>query len=376
MKTREISKETARRYLVGHFGLRRYMKESPATACRLLLKKLRCIQLDPLDVLGSNADLVAMARIPELKRGAIYKHLLPSYSFEHFAKERCLLPAYAFPYYRDYIGQLSPWWRQTKRMKRLSEALVNAVLKEVTERGPILGSKLSDQGKVKASNYSGWMGTSKASTLALEVLWARCDIVVAGRSSGGKIYSSPKSSLGEWASKARDLDIGHWALIERVEAAGLLTVANGPQWGMLSEARRDKLPEKLVEEGALEAVTIEDSRRVYLAPKGFLKRRYGRFDNHMRILGPLEPLIWDRKLIKHVFDFEYIWEVYKPQKKRRWGWYVCPILHKGQLVGRFEGRMEDGQLKVLNLWREDHHDFDKTAWERARARHERLCAKE
>ncbi|MDF1664680.1 MAG: crosslink repair DNA glycosylase YcaQ family protein [Planctomycetota bacterium] len=375
MKTREISKEQARRYLVGHFGLGQFMKEKAPLACRILLKKLRCIQLDPLDVVGSNADLVAMARIQELKRGAIYQHLLPTHSFEHFAKERCLLPAYAFPYYRDYIGQQVPWWRQSQRMKKLSEPLVDAVLKEVIEHGPILGSKLSDRGRVKAINYSGWKGTSKASRLALELLWARCKIVVSGRRSGGKVYSSPEASLGDWSGKARELEIGRWALLERVEAAGLLTVANGPQWGMLSEARRDKLPEKLVGEGIVEAVTIDGSRRVYLAPKGFLKRRFGALDDHMRILGPLEPLIWDRKLIHHVFDFEYIWEVYKPEKKRRWGWYVCPLLHRGQLVGRFEGRMEDGQLKVLNLWPEANKNFDEAAWNRARARHEKLCAR-
>lgn len=375
MKSREITAEQARRFLVGHFGLGRFMAGTNAQACRKLLGKLRCIQLDPLDVVGSNADLVAMARIPDLKRGEVYGHLLPKHSFEHYAKERCLLPASAFPYYRDHLTRKGPWWQQKARMKKLSKPLIAKVLEEVQEKGPIHASKLTDRGAVKALDWSGWKGTSKASTLALELLWARCQIVVAGRASGSKIYASPERALGAWSKKERAMDIDRWALLERVEAAGLLTVANGPQWGMLQEARRKKLPEALHKEGLIEAVTVKGSRRVYLAPKGFLKRRYAKPDDHMRILGPLEPMIWDRALIKHVFDFEYLWEVYKPKAKRRWGWYVCPLIHRGQLVGRFEGRMEDGELKVLQLWPEPEQGFDEDAWELSRARHESLCAR-
>src|SRR5690606_19331304 len=132
--------------------------------------------------------------------------------------------------------------------------------------------------------------------------------------------------------------------LERVESAGLLSTASGPQWSMLAEVRQSPLVDALVEEGALERVTVEGSRRDYLAPGGFADRTFPKDDGEMKILGPLDALMWDRKLVQNAFDFEYIWEVYKPADKRRWGYYVCPLLHEGELVGRFEGRVRDGEL--------------------------------
>jgi hypothetical protein len=91
----------------------------------------------------------------------------------------------------------------------------------------------------------------------------------------------------------------------------------------------------------------------------------------MRILGPLDPLLWDRELVKYAFGFEYVWEVYKPEAQRRWGWYVCPLLHRGQLVGRLEARVEDGVLRVDNLWRQKGVKLDDAALDEALTRHAR-----
>jgi len=106
--------------------------------------------------------------------------------------------------------------------------------------------------------------------------------------------------------------------------------------------RANPLPDQLVDEGVLEQIQIVGSRRTYLAPAGFLDRPRQRDDGRLRILGPLDPLLWDRKLVACIFGFEYIWEVYKPANLRRWGWYVCPLLHRGKLVGRLAGRVRDG----------------------------------
>ena len=72
-------------------------------------------------------------------------------------------------------------------------------------------------------------------------------------------------------------------------------------------------------------VAIEDSTRRYLAVPAFLKSR-PRYDDRVRILGPLDPLLWDRDLVRHAFEFDYVWELFFPPEKRRWGWYVLPLL--------------------------------------------------
>ena len=72
----------------------------------------------------------------------------------------------------------------------------------------------------------------------------------------------------------------------------------------------------------------------------------------MAFLAPLDPLCWDRDLLRRLFDFDYVWEVYVPAAKRRWGYYVLPILYGDRLVGRIEPRSTGrrGTLRVLGLW--------------------------
>jgi uncharacterized protein YcaQ len=75
-------------------------------------------------------------------------------------------------------------------------------------------------------------------------------------------------------------------------------------------------------------------------------------------LAPLDPLVWDRVFLRSLYDFDYVWEVYVPEARRRWGYYVLPILYGDRLVGRIEPRLErgSGTLKVVGLWWEA--DFD------------------
>jgi len=341
-----LSRAAARRLLVAHHGLARPLGRG-ARGVRAVLERLRCIQLDPLDVIGTNADLVVMARVDGARRGDVWRHLFPRYAFEHFAKERCILPASAFPWYRQqgHAAQ-TPWWRHGEREQRVPQKLVEAVLDEVRERGPLTARDLTDHGAVEPIDWSGWKGTARATSMALEILWTRCDIVVAGRTeSGAKIYDVPERALGGMvpgvvpgvvrASGALSFD--RWALHERAHAAGLLTRAGGSMWSMLSSVRTSPLVEEMIEAGELIDVMLEDSPRHYLAVPSFLKAR-ARYDDRIRILGPLDPLLWDRDLVRHVFDFDYVWEVYKPAHQRKWGWYVCPLLYRDRLIARLDAQ--------------------------------------
>jgi hypothetical protein len=370
-----LAPDEARAWLVSHLGLATPRFPPGAEGTRALLLALRCIQLDPLDVIGTNADLVALARVEGLSRGDVYRHLMPGHAFEHWAKERCILPAYAFPYYREYTRE-TPWWNLATRLERLPSHVVQAVLEEVAARGPISAAELTDHGAVKPLDWSGWKGTGKATSMALEVLWTRCQVVVCGRGPGGKRYDVPERALPDMARAPLPTGpeaFDRWALLERVEAAGLLSRASGPHWSVLSKVRTSALPDTLVREGLLEEVALPGSPRRYLAPAGFRARPLTAPDERMRILGPLDPLLWDRGLVKLAFGFEYVWEVYKPANQRRWGWYVCPLLHRGQLVGRLEARVEEDVLRVDKLWREKGVKLDDAALDEALARHATAC---
>ncbi len=364
----EISPDRARRLLVAQAGLCRMERPGPAAIPRLLAQR-RCIQLDPLDRIGTNADLVVMARVSGSKKGDVYDRLLPGHAFEHFAKERCLLPASAFPYYRDQAAE-TPWWRHTQRLERLPAGLVDDVLAELRERGPLTAAELSERGRVEALDWNGWKGTARAATMALEVLWLRCAVVVCQRRGRHKVYDVPERALPGVAGLQPAMPFDRWALLERAEAAGLLSTAGGPWWSMLGSVRASALPRRLLEEGALDLFRVTGSRRSYLAPAGILDRPMPRHDGKLRILGPLDPLIWDRKLVQLAFGFDYVWEVYKPPDQRRWGYYVCPLLHRGRLVGRLEAHMEGARLVVDQLWPEPGQRLDRGALEAALARHE------
>lgn len=373
-----LEPEGARAFLVGHTGLRAVTHPFGAEGARALLAERRCIQLDPLDRIGTNADLVALARLDGLQRGDIYRFLYPAdgpkQAFEHFAKERCLLPASAFPWYRGQAVE-TPWWRTSERHAKVPEAVLAAVLAEVRARGPLTPSELTHHGAVEPMDWGGWKGTSKLGTMALELLWTRCQVVTAGRRGNQKLFDVPDRALPHVAEKPSDHgDFERWALLDRVEAAGLLPLNAGPWWSMLTAARTGPLPAALVAEGAVEEVQVRGAPRRYLAPAGFRDRKFPKDDGRMRILGPLDPLLWCRPLVAQIFGFDYVWEVYKPADQRQYGWYVCPLLHEGHLVGRFEARFEAGELVVENLWKEPGKAFDDAAFRTACERHARALS--
>lgn len=372
---RVISPDDARIFLLTQLGLRRMAKRRGLAGVRSVLASLRCIQLDPLDPMGTNADLVALARVEGIERGDVYRASLRGHGFEHFAKERCLLPASAFPFYRDRAVQ-APWWRLSERTRQVPPEVLDAVVAEIEARGPSTSAQLGDRGRVIPVDWSGWTGTSSMTSMALEILWTRCRVVVLERTSGGKRYDVPARALPAVADQPVTEPFESWCLGQRVEAAGLLARATGPCWSAIESVLRSPLPDELIEQGTLEAVQIAGSRRTYLAPAGFLDRPRQRDDGKLRILGPLDPLLWDRKLVTQIFGFEYIWEVYKPASRRRWGYYVCPLLHRGHLVGRLEGRVRDGGLVIDRIWSEPDCELDMDALDVALERHAIACGAE
>lgn len=358
--------EARRRMLRHHRLLRRRDVTIPA-----LLDELGCIQLDPLDPLGTNADLVAMARLPDVALGEVYRDIYAN-AFEHFAKVRCLLPASAFPYYRAKSVE-AEWWRTKTRRRKVPSALVDAVEAEVRERGPLTAAELTDRGRVDPIDWSGWKGTAKASSMALEILWTQCRLVVAGRRGRVKLYDVPERALPEVAHEEPKESFERWALRHRADAAGLLPERDGPWWSALREVRKSALVDDMIAAGELLRRRVEGVTGSYLTTPTFLEGEPLEPDDELRILGPLDPLLWDRRLVQGLFDFEYLWEVYKPAEQRRWGWYVVPLLHRGRLVGRLEGRARGETFTIETLWEERPGAIDRDALDEALAHHGAAC---
>jgi uncharacterized protein YcaQ len=154
-------------------------------------------------------------------------------------------------------------------------------------------------------------------------------------------------------------------MLSRYRAHGLLGVGGGGDiFGGLGPAKPDArwsehpgrtaLREELIADGELVPVEVEGVRgkRFVVKEEVGLLERPPEPSPSVAFLPPFDPLVWDRGLLGSLFEFEYVWELFHPPAKRRWGWYVLPLLFRDRLIGRIEPRIDRkaGRVEVLGLW--------------------------
>ena len=115
--------------------------------------------------------------------------------------------------------------------------------------------------------------------------------------------------------------------------------------------------EELVEAGELVPVEVEgvSGKRFVVREEVALLEAPPEPATSVAFLSPFDALVWDRKLLGSLFGFDYVWELFHPPDKRRWGWYVLPIVFRDSFVGRIEPRIdrEVARVQVLDVWWED-----------------------
>jgi uncharacterized protein YcaQ len=157
-------------------------------------------------------------------------------------------------------------------------------------------------------------------------------------------------------------------LLSRYRAHGLLGIGGGGDiFGGVGAAKPDPqrpehpgrtpLREELVEGGELVPVDVEGVRgkRFVLREEVELLAAAPEPPRSVALLPPFDALVWDRGLLGSLFGFDYVWELFHPPARRRWGWYVMPILFRDRLVARIEPRIDraSGTVQVLGLWWEE-----------------------
>jgi uncharacterized protein len=154
-------------------------------------------------------------------------------------------------------------------------------------------------------------------------------------------------------------------LLSRFRAHGLLAVGGGGDiFGGLGPAKPDPnrpehpgrtaMREELIADGELVPVEVEGVRgkRFVLEDEVELLQAPPEASPSVAFLPPFDPLVWDRKLLGSLFDFDYVWDLFLPPAKRRFGYYVLPVLFRDRFVGRIEPRIDRdaGRVEVLGLW--------------------------
>jgi uncharacterized protein YcaQ len=169
----------------------------------------------------------------------------------------------------------------------------------------------------------------------------------------------PADLLGAHAGEAEQQ---RHRLLSRHRGVGLMAVGGASELVAATGSAADRIRTTgaLVEDGTLIPVTVEGFRetRYLLADEMRMLKATaaaGAGAASVSFLAPLDPLMWDRRLVRGLFGFDYIWEVYVPAPKRRYGYYVLPLLFGDRLVGRIEPRLERASrtLRMAGIWFED-----------------------
>jgi uncharacterized protein len=358
----KVTAEAARRFLVARHALApaRSLEGGP-DAVLAVFRRLGSIQFDPLAVAGRTHDLVLHARVAEYD---------PAWC-DLLYERRQIFEAYNKGLSLVSIGEL-PWFRVTSSRNASRTLAENAdvaarVLERIRTQGPLSSLDFeSERGPT-----TDWFGVPTNTVRAVLEAYAVTGVLGLARRDGNRRYYDVVERLLPADVLAREIPLREQLrhkLLSRYRAHGLLGVGGGGDiFGGIGPAKPDpRLPgypgrtalrEELVATGELVPVEVEDVRgkRFVLRADVDLLERPPEPPPSVAFLPPFDALVWDRGLLGSLFEFEYVWELFLPPAKRRWGWYVLPILFGDRLVGRIEPRIDraGGLVQVVGLWWED-----------------------
>lgn len=342
-----LSVEEARRFLV-HYHLRWDSIDG-------VFARLGSIQYDPLNPVGRNHDLVLQARVPgyRVDDWQTYAYL-DRRAYDAWDKQACLVPTSDWAM-RAPIRERFHAWHDRSILQEYPEA-VEAALAEIDDRGPLSSLEFTD--RTRAHDGHSWYGPTRIKRI-LRALWIRGELVTHHREAGRHYYDRPERVIPPQylhAPVPSEEEYHAWVIMRRHRAAGLLRPRSEQAiWSVCGDlATRQRAIAELVDRGDLTPAHVGPKHTLYHLPTeavGLLNA--APLEPRMVFLGPLDSLLWDRRSTSDIFDFDYVWEVYKPESLRRWGYYVLPVLYGDRLVARFESRLDSGVWLVQRWWWEN-----------------------
>jgi uncharacterized protein len=325
-----------------------------------VFRRLGSIQFDPLAVAGRSHDLVLHARVAEYDPAWCDLLYERREIFEAYNKGLSLVATSELPWFRVSSKNAS-------RILAENADVAGRVVERIRAEGPL--SSLDFESERGAT--TDWFGVPTNTVRAVLEAYAVTGVLGLSRRDGNRRYYDVVERLLPADLLAREIPLREQLrhkLLSRYRAHGLLGVGGGGDiFGGIGPAKPDPsrpehpgrtaLREELVATGELVPVEVENVRgkRLVLRAEVDLLDRPPEPPPSVAFLPPFDPLVWDRGLLGSLFEFEYVWELFVPPEKRRWGWYVLPILFGDRLVGRIEPRIDraGGRVQVLGLWWED-----------------------
>ena len=362
---RTISNETARRLFIQRQRLNDPAPANDAAGILDVVRDLGCLQLDPISAVARSHQLVVRSRVGHYDLAALDQLLWQDRSlFEYWAHMASIVLTEDYPIHQLFMrtyaheeatGQVSQryqqWLTTNQRLKR-------HILQELKRRGPLPSRVFENKTEVGSGWYSsGWTSGRDVSQM-LDYLWITGKIMVAGRSGTlrEKLWDLSERCLPDWTprEKLSEKEVVRRAAQKSLRALGVATSQHINQH--FTRRRYPHLKETLhalQTEGAIEKIHIEDDKAewfIHAEDMPLLDRvEQDEFAfERTTLLSPFDNLICDRARTAKLFDFDFRIEIYTPQHKRQYGYYVLPILHGDRLIGRIDPKMdrEHGRLHI------------------------------
>ena len=333
------------------------------------MRQAGCIQFDPVDVCGKNAELTLQSRVQGFTKQTLWQLLYRDRLLVDYPdKNLSILPTEDWPYFERYRRSAREGGRQFEGLAELEER----TRQYLRENGPVNSDTLPVEGQMywhSMIHWSGqWHGQTGAARSVLEQMYSTGELVIHHKEGARKYYDLAEKYLPPALLSAPDPlpeenDHLAWRVERRIGAIGLLW--NRPSdawlnlWGLNAEKRAECF-RRLLAEGRVQELSVEGVRCPLYCRAGeeaLLERAMSAEALRPRceLLAPLDCLLWDRRLIRELFDFDYTWEIYTPKEKRKYGYYVLPLLYGENFVGRVEAvpDRETDTLQVRRIWYED-----------------------
>ncbi len=329
------------------------------------VRQVGCIQYDPIDVCGKNAELVLQSRIKGFSKSTLDELLYQDRLLVDYPdKNLAIVPVEDWPYFERYRKAA----RQHAERYPAMEALAAQVRDFIQSNGEISSNELKLEGDFAWQSAIHWSGGSNASRSVLEQMYSTGELIIHHKKGTRKYYDFaqkyiPSHLLNAPEPLEDELQHYKWRVMRRIGAVGLLWNRASDAWlniwGLKSE-QRNEVFRQLLAEHRIAVVSVEQMKdKLYCRSEDLplieavLQKPTPK--PRCELIAPLDNLMWDRKLINELFGFDYTWEIYTPESKRKYGYYVLPLLYGERFIGRAEivAERKAGRLVVKNVWYED-----------------------
>ncbi len=362
----KVTQAQARQFLLIRQGLLGAYRFAGKEGAYQYIRQAGCIQYDPVDVCGKNPELTLQSRVKGFKKtmldDLLYRdRLLVDYS----DKELSIWPAGDWPFFSGYRERSRNHGKSFAGIPELEEKAIDYIRKN----GPVSSDILPIEGKIywhSSMHWSGnWDKDSQAARSVLEQLYTDGVLLIHHKTGSRKYYDLAEKYLPPEILNAPnpcpdEASLLDWRIRRRIGAIGLLWNRRSDAWlgiDMNTEGREAAF-DRLLREGSILPVMVEDIRFPLYMLSGDLPLlesvTAGQVPSKARLefLAPLDPMLWDRRLIEALWGFQYSWEIYTPVSKRKYGYYVLPILYGDRFIGRIEPRADrkSKRLSVQNIW--------------------------